>query len=161
MTFRTALARYLRTLLDEPEPSPDVRQPQSHLWTTSTPTPSTSNGADPQVAMMKMMTEMFRESQRETRELVLSILQGRPSNSNGFTSTDLPTSESTATIPMPNYDDDSIPLSGGIQAVFEREQAEEDAVRRLRTEQQNLAHQLEEARARVMTDPQGPDFMTS
>jgi hypothetical protein len=103
--------------------------------------------------MTEMMMTMIRESQRETRELVLSILQGRPSN--GSTTQEAATQELTQMLIPPNYDDDSIPLPGGIQAVFEREEMEQEDLRRLRTEQENLARQLEEARLNL-TDPQGP-----
>ena len=105
-----------------------------------------------------MMLTMQRESQRETRELVLSILQGRPSN--GSVPSDQAMS-SPDQVPMPNYDDDSIPLPRGIDSVFEREAAEEEEVRRLRTEQEGLARQLAEARMRLVTDPQGPDSISS
>ena len=106
-----------------------------------------------------MMLTMQRESQREMKDLVLSILQGRPTN--GSTPTSETAQELSQMLLTPNYDDDSIPLPRGIDSVFEREAAEEEEVRRLRTEQEALARQLSEARMRLVTDPQGPGSISS
>jgi len=125
---------------------------------TSTTTPSTTT-PDPLIEVTRMMLTMQRESQREMKDLVLSILQGRPTN--GSTPTSETAQELSQMLLTPNYDDDSIPLPRGIDSVFEREAAEEEEVRRLRTEQEGLARQLAEARMRLVTDPQGPDSISS
>jgi hypothetical protein len=151
VTFKEMVRQWLAD--DPPTPSPTSM--------TSTPTP---NGnivpPDPLVKVTELMLTMMKESQRETRELVLSILQGRPEN--GSTTTN-PQSNGQApeSVPMVNYDDDSIPLPGGLMSVLDREQREEEEVRLLRSEQEGLARQLAEARMRLIQDPQGPDFTTS
>lgn len=104
---------------------------------------------------------------RETRELVLSILQGRPMEMNGPPEDgSLPpmTPESQALrerYDPPDYDDESTEdLPEGIQGIFERERQELADLRLLRTEREVLAAQLDEARAQL-TDPQGPAFDAS
>lgn len=157
MTFRTALARYVKDLLNEDDP-----RPKSHLSTTSTPTPNGSTAPppqDPMIRMTELMLTMQRESQREMKDLVLSILQGRPQENGHQEMT--PEAMAAQTLLAPDYDDESIPLSGGLMSVLDREQREEEEVRLLRAEQEGLARQLAEARTRLIQDPQGPDFTTS
>jgi hypothetical protein len=108
--------------------------------------------------MTTLMMTMMRESQRETRELVLSILQGRPSTG---AEPLVPSMSSPSTLEAPNYDDDSIPLPSGIEAVFSREEMEAEELRRLQTEQQRLRDQLRDTQLRLLTDPQGPGSMSS
>ena len=147
MTLKSWLREWLAD--DPPPPSPTSM--------TSTTTPSTST-ADPLVQMTTLMMTMMRESQRETRELVLSILQGRPSTG---AEPLVPSMSSPSTLEAPNYDDDSIPLPSGIEAVFSREEMEAEELRRLQTEQQRLRDQLRDTQLRLLTDPQGPGSMSS
>jgi len=61
----------------------------------------------------------------------------------------------------PDYDSpDLTDLPGGIQAIIGREENETHDVRLLRTEQEVLAQQLDEARSMLM-DRQGPGSMLS
>jgi hypothetical protein len=138
----------------------DDRPPPSPTSMSSTTTPSTNHTApDPLVQVMEMVVKMNQDSARETRELVLSILQGRPSSDSQSHNGVL---HSPETLPIPNYDDESIPLPSGIMGVFSREEEEAEELRQLQTEQQRLKDQLRDARmAMLLKDPQGPDSMTS
>lgn len=105
--------------------------------------------------MAEKMVAAQVETQRQTTELVLSILQGRPTN--GTEPAPLATVV-PETLLTPNYDDDSIPLPPGIEEIFSRHEEEDTALRLLRTEQEQLARQRHEASQmlRSLTDPQGP-----
>jgi hypothetical protein len=109
--------------------------------------------------VLTTMREMQSEQLREMREMVLSILQGRPMDEaqlEAIRSMQPEPQPSRMPYDPPDYDapgtDD---LPPGLQAVFQREEVEQDAVRLLRTEQEVLAQQLDEARAAIL-DPQGP-----
>jgi hypothetical protein len=108
--------------------------------------------------VLQTMREMQSEQLRETREMVLSILQGRPmetssGQTNGSGEDRPPLKEP---YDPPDYDsDDLTDLPEGIQSIFDRERQEVTDLRHLRTEREVLAAQLDEARAMLM-DPQGP-----
>ena len=163
MTFRTSLARYVQGLLSEETSTPNgshppTQSPESIPPTTTADTKSTPATLEAGLlgVVLQTMKEMQSENLREIRGMVSDILQGRE-----ITGTLPPTSEtqpSRMSYDPPDYDDPGVEdLSGGIQAILEREQQEQQDVRLLRTEQEVLAHQLDEARAALM-DPQGPDF---
>lgn len=69
------------------------------------------------MTMMKTMGEMFAEERKETRAMVLDILQGRATMANGQQETQLIESAQPT-----NYDDD--PLPPELLAVIERETEE-------------------------------------
>jgi hypothetical protein len=95
--------------------------------------------------VMTRMAQMMEQSQRETRELVVTILQGRDQTPEEREALTQPLSNS---FDPPDYDDPSMEgLPGGIQAVFEREQSEIDELRRLQTEHDILEQQRAHARA--------------
>jgi hypothetical protein len=156
MTIRASLARYVRGLLaDPPTPSPSSTRPT----TTTSTSPNGISEAAVYQAMMEQMMKMHLEQIKEMRELVLSILQGRPmSETPSTTSSARP---STAPFDPPDYDNPGTEdLPPGIQSIFAREDQEQVDLRHLRTEREVLDAQLEEARAAIM-DPQGPAFENS
>jgi hypothetical protein len=110
--------------------------------------------------VLTTMREMQTENLREIRGMVSDILQGREVDSSQLS----PTPESQPlkmSFDPPDYDDPgTADLPEGIQAVFERQDQELHDVRLLRTEQEVLAAQLDQARAQLM-DPQGPAFEPS
>jgi hypothetical protein len=110
--------------------------------------------------VLETMERMQRENLREIRGMVTDILQGRETEPSASLTVPLPSPSMTPFDP-PDYDSPSLEdLPGGIQAVFERQDQEQHDVRLLRTEQEVLAQQLDEARAALM-DPQGPGFVPS
>jgi hypothetical protein len=115
--------------------------------------------------MMEQMMKMHLEQIKEMRELVLSILQGRPMSetpsSTPSTTSSASPDPSTAPFDPPDYDNPGTEdLPPGIQSIFAREDQEQVDLRHLRTEREVLDAQLEEARAAIM-DPQGPAFENS
>jgi hypothetical protein len=109
---------------------------------------------------METVKEMQKEQMKETRELVLSILQGRPiTDLNGGAPSSAPSSQpdpSREPYDPPDYDSpDMGDLPIGIQSIFSREDQETTDLRHLRTEREVLDAQLAEARAALL-DPQGP-----
>jgi len=132
--------------------------------TPSTPPPPATSQSDSQslasvlTTVMTTMERMQRESQKETKDLVLSILQGRQQTTSGPPDEQLLIEQ----LRPPNYDSDTeMPLPTGIQAIFEREESEAEELRQLNTERDVLSSQLRNARLRVIADPQGPGSMTS
>ena len=107
---------------------------------------------------MTMMTEFFEKSQAETRRLVMEILQGRETIGEQKSSASLELGRlAPEPFQPPSYDqEDNGDLPAGLQAVFEREEAETTQMRLLQTEQALLAQQLKEARARAGMDEEGP-----
>ena len=165
MTLRMSLARYVRGLLEEPSiptiSDPPTSNPSSTPPTTtpSTPTSPATSEAGVLGVVLETMERMQRENLKEIRGMVSDILQGRE--------TDLAAAPPSLNQPSrmsydpPDYDDPSMDdLPGGIQAIFEREENEIHDVRLLRTEQEVLAQQLDEARS-MLKDPQGPAFAPS
>lgn len=113
------LSESLRSL-----PAPSA-PPESSSSSPTSPTPSTrptpSSDETPTSILMEMMRtirDLTVESQRETRALVMDILQGREQP------TGPRVTEQIATEPSTSSDYDSIPLSPAIQAVLEREEEE-------------------------------------
>jgi hypothetical protein len=166
MTLRQSLARYVKGLLEEPSTPTTSRPPTSSpLSTPPTTTPSTTTSpvtseAGVMQVVLETMERMQTQNLREIRGMVTDILQGRENDPGPMISRPAQV-EPLMPFDPPNYDDPSLEdLPGGIQAVFERQEQEQHDVRRLRTEQEVLAYQLEEARGALM-DPQGPDFMHS
>jgi hypothetical protein len=166
MSFRTSLARYVKGLLEEPSTptisDPPTSNPLSTPPTTTPSTPTTSGTSEAGLlqVVLETMERMQRENLREIRGMVSDILQGRESLT---TSTVSLANQAPSMMPFdpPDYDSPGTEdLPGGIQAVFERQDQEQHDVRLLRTEQEVLAYQLEEARAMIQ-DPQGPDFTPS
>jgi hypothetical protein len=109
--------------------------------------------------VLETMKEMQRENLREIRGIVGDILQGRPMDERQIEAMRLAAASesqpSRTPFDPPDYDrEETDDLPGGLQSVFERERMEQDDVRKLRTEQEVLASQLDEARA-ALTDPQG------
>ena len=120
--------------------------------TPPTPQPSTPVTEALVLAMTQMMTTWAKTNEtqaKENRELILSILQGRPTQ----TTTTGPVLPGTVTLSEPNYDDDSIPLPGGIELVLAREGQEEEDLRRLRMERADLAAELARVRSKMPVDP--------
>lgn len=162
MTFRTSLARYLRGVLDESTPttsSPPTPNPTSSPPTTTpsmTTVPATSE-AGLLATVLETMERMQRENLKEIRALVIDLTQGREIDAatlEKMQEQSLPPERMQ--FDPPDYDAPGTEdLPGGIQAIFEREQIEQEEVRQLRTQQEVLARQLDEARA-ALTDPQGP-----
>jgi hypothetical protein len=165
MTFRQSLARYVRGLLLEETSPPAFSDPPtpSQESTPPTTTPSTRDRSNAiseaglLTVVLETMERMNRENAQNTRELVIEILQGREIDPEILKAQAEAQSQPLRTsFDPPDYDapgtDD---LPGGIAAVFEREEQEADTVRQLRTQQEVLARQLDEARA-MLTDPQGP-----
>lgn len=160
MTFRSSLARYLRGVLEEtstqngsdPLTSSPLSTPRTTTRSTRTSPATLEAGA--LAVVMETMKEMQRESWKETRELVVTILQGRELDPS-MIPTEAP-QPSRSSFDPPDYDAEGTEdLPGGIQAVFQRQEQEQNDVRLLRTEQEVLARQLDEARAAIL-DPQGP-----
>lgn len=126
-----------------------IAQVQSPTSNLSSPTPPTkpTQTSDDLLTMMKMMTEMFQGFQKETRELVLDILQGR-----GQTLTSPQVISQIDNVTLTNYDDDSmIPLPPGIEAVMAREveETQQAALLRERAALQNRLAELTEERNRL------------
>lgn len=126
-------ATLLRTFADALCPSPnDTSTPPAPQTSTPTPTPPTA---------VQAMTEMFDRAMTEMKDLAVTLTMGRQ-----------PTAPPTAaplgmtrTLSGPNYDDDSIPLTPGIEAVLEREAMEDESSRQLahlRAQRIDLAQQL-------------------
>ena len=166
MTMRASLARYVRGLLEEPSTpttsDPPTSSPLSIPPTTtpSTPTTSATSEAGLLQVVLETMERMQTQNLKEIRGMVSDILQGREADvSMTAPSPSLP--PSMMPFDPPDYDSPGTEdLPGGIQAVFERQDQEQHDVRLLRTEQEVLAQQLDEARAALM-DPQGPAFTPS
>lgn len=163
MTLRASLARYVRGLLEEPS-TPTVSDPptpsQGSSPPTSTPSTTTPSNGTSEAGLLAVVLEtlerMQRDSMRETRELVVTILQGREIDPSLIPAEEPPPSRML--FDPPDYDDPGTDdLPGGLQAVFEREESERETVRSLRDEQGILAQQLAQARA-ALGDPQGPAF---
>jgi hypothetical protein len=76
---------------------------------------------------MTMMREMSETQMRETRELVLSLIQGPPIPTSSSREPDSRFSEMPVT-----YDYDSTPLSAGIEGVIDREEQESELALSLR-----------------------------
>jgi hypothetical protein len=118
---------------------------RSHLLTRDSPTATSTQPtpSDPLVEMMKMMTTMMREENKETRSLMELMMLGRP----------VPESQetlSTFSKPLPmEFDYDSTPLSPGIEAVMERE-LEEDQQEVLMRERIALQERMRELQAEEM-----------
>ena len=111
--------------------------------------------------VLETMERMQRENLREIRGMVSDILQGRESDHAPMTSPPAPGEPLRTLFDPPDYDSPGTEdLPGGIQAIFEREETEQHDVRLLRTEQEVLAQQLDEARS-MLRDPQGPAFVPS
>lgn len=151
MTLESVLGKMLVDLMGQhpngnhPTPSPTSIPP------TSMPSTPTETGGSEAVAMLQIvlatMERMQERTQRETRELVVTILQGRELTPQEREELIQP---SRTSFDPPDYDDPGTEdLPSGIQAVFEREQAEQDEVRSLRTEQEILARQRAEAREQL------------
>ena len=127
--------------------------------TPSTPTSPVTSEAAVLGVVLETMERMQRESLREIRGMVSDILQGREVDSSQPPPT--PSPPLKMSFDPPDYDSPGTEdLPGGIQAIFEREENEIHDVRLLRTEQEVLAQQLDQARAQLM-DPQGPAFVPS
>jgi len=167
MTFRSSLARYLRGVLEEPLIQTTSNPPTSSpLSTPPTTTPSTTTSpvtleAGVLGVVLETMERMQRENLREIRGMVSDILQGRETDAAVAQTMPMDPSASMMSFDPPDYDSpDLTDLPGGIQAIIGREEQETHDVRLLRTEQEVLAGQLEEARATLM-DRQGPGSMLS
>lgn len=163
MTFRAAFRRYLTELLND-APAPADRPTPNQESTIPTTTPST-NGTPPSelTTLANLMTttlasleRMQANHEREMRETVISILQGRPMDQSAMTPPDPEAVAAQMELLPPNYDDDSMPLPGGIQSVLAREEDESEQMRQLLTERGRLEAQLAEAESRLLSDPQGP-----
>lgn len=151
--LRRAAAGLLNALASALRPRDTSRTPTP---TRRPPSPSTPDDA-PLAQLAKILLESEERSRKQTAELVLSILQGRPEGSatNGTTPPEQGLGE---TLLVPNYDDDSIPLPGGIEAVLGREQAESEAERlRLLRERDELAWQLAQANRQMPEAPDSPN----
>lgn len=114
MTRRRELTARLEALiasLESPTSSP------------TSPIPSTTpiHSSDDLVTMMRTMGEIFAEERKETRAMVLDILQGRATEATG--QLEMPTIERER---LTNYDDD--PLPPELEAVMSREMEETLAV---------------------------------
>lgn len=130
-----------------PGTSTPTATPSSPTTPTTTETPTTE--------MFRAMADMAAAQARETRELVVTILQGREMPAS--------TGETSPTTPTPlaltDYDDDSIPLSAGIAEQISREAAERQEQDRLRRERQALMQEWAKVTERMRAngiDPQGP-----
>lgn len=114
--------------------------------------------------VLETMRSMQEQNMRETRELVLSILQGRPMDEAQVAAMKAAAPEpqpSRTPFDPPDYDHPGIEdLPGSLQAVFTREEDEQNTLRSLRTEREVLSMQLDQARM-ALRDPQGPDSDTS
>lgn len=150
-------SRVLSNLADLASESPP--NPASH---PKTPTPTSP---DPQLlSLIEAMTAQSEAQQAtvrmmmaETRELVVTLAQGRPQPQTMMT---LPPVTGERGLTMTDYDDDSLmPLPPGIISQLEREDAEAEYLRALETERGDLAVQLAEERLRLANlapDVQGP-----
>ena len=162
MTFKTWLGRSLREAL-EAAPAPVDPQMPNQESTIPTTTPSTNGTPSELATLANLMTttlasleRMQANHEREMRETVISILQGRPMEQSTMTPPDPEAIAAQMALLPPNYDDDSMPLPGGIQSVLAREEDESEQMRQLLTERGRLEAQLAEAQMRLLSDPQGP-----
>lgn len=169
MTLRASLARYVRGLLSEdpptlngsshPPPSPESTPP-----TTTTSTTPAMSEAGTLAVVLETMRAMQEQNLREIRGIVTDILQGRPMDEAQMAAMKAAAPEpqpSRTPFDPPDYDNPGIEdLPGAIQAVFTREEDEQNTLRSLRTEREVLSMQLDQARA-ALRDPQGPDSDTS
>lgn len=155
MTFRTSLARYVKGLLEE---TPTISDPPTKSPTSIPPTttPSTTTATSEAVltVILETMERMQRENLREIRGMVTDILQGREIDQRTLERMQNQ-SVPPETLPFdpPDYDDPSNDPDW-MTALSERDERERDEARSLRTEQEVLARQLDEARA-ALSDPQG------
>lgn len=160
MTFRASLARYLKGVLEETSPPtssppPPPNPASTPTTTTESTTTSAISEAGTLAVVLETLARMQTEQLRETREMVLSILQGRPMDPEQMAARPEPQPLRTPYDP-PDYDHPGIEdLPGALQSVFEREDQEQHTLRTLRTEREVLSQQLDQARA-ALQDPQGP-----
>ena len=155
--LRSVLAAACRAAADTLSGSPPSA-------TSTPPTPQPTTPADQGTtdrmiqAMTEMMTTWTQAQERqaaETRELVLSLVQGRP------TPTPPPvvgmTGDPPTTLSLATYDNDSMfPLPGGIAAVLAREDDEAEALLRLTRERADLAQQLAAGRSLMTPESDSP-----
>jgi hypothetical protein len=117
------------------------------------------NGTSEAAAMLNILREMMQEERRETRKLVMEILQGRePVILNGDSTLPPPADQERAErlrFDPPDYDDPSNDPEWMV-AVGEREDRETSEMRQLQTEQALLNGQLRDLRERAGLDSQGP-----
>ena len=165
MTRTRRLVEELVEVLNTPEPEPLPWTPREK--SESQPPTLTPSTQEPLIARL---LDMIETQARENREAILALVQGRtpfsPSSGQPLMPTPLamtPLPAGPGTLPgqqplsTPTYDDDSIPLAPGIDAVLSREEAEEeDRQRALRTQPDVLAWQLEQRRVALGVDPSVP-----
>lgn len=152
--LRRAAAGLLNALASALRPRDTSRTP---IPTRRPPSLSTPDDA-PLAQLAKILLESEERSRKQTAELVLSILQGRPEAEGGPNGSTAPEQGLGTTLSVPNYDDDSIPLPGGIEAVLGREQAESETERlRLLRERDELAWQLAQANRQMPDAPDSPN----
>jgi hypothetical protein len=144
---------------DRPTPSPESSPPTTTPSSRTTPPETWEAGL--LAAVLTTMREMQSEQLREMREMVLSILQGRPMTDQEIAAVKAgaQAAEQPSKMPFdpPDYDSQDISdLPGGIQEVFHREDQEVTDLRHLQTEHDVLARQREQARVALGMDRQGP-----
>jgi hypothetical protein len=160
MSLLSTMLRSLRELWEESTPTlspPPTSNPESTAPTTtpSTTTPPATLEAGLLGVVLQTMREMQSENLREIRGMVSDILQGREVDLSQLPPTEESRPSRTSYDP-PDYDDPGTEdLPPGIQGIIAREEQETYDVRLLRTEQEVLARQRDEARAMLM-DMQGP-----
>jgi hypothetical protein len=168
VTLRT-LSRVLADTWSDPSPSDPPASSES--------TPSTSMPSTPEPLIDRLLMameanqarwmELLERQARESREAMITLVQGRPTMGQPYpaevlTYGDLPPGPATGPgqvpLSMPTYDSDEIPLAPGIDSVLAREQMESEAERQrlLRTEPDVLQWQLEQRRQAMGLDPTGP-----
>jgi hypothetical protein len=134
----------------------DSESPPSSASTR--PTPTTSTPAPTDALVERMMTTMgttVTKMMEETRELVVTLAQGRPEPQMSLPSG--PAATPPLTFLEPNYTDDSIPLPPGIEAALWRESTEEAEQERLLRANADLQRQRDELLSRLVPmDQQGP-----
>lgn len=124
--------------------------PQSPTSSSPTPTPTTRPEASSEttttIQMMTMMRDIFETQAKETRELVVTILQGR-------VPTGPPVTMQIESASSTRSDDDwgnSGPLPPGIEAILDRE-AEESQLRALQRERLDYQQRIQDLEAQRLS----------
>lgn len=120
---------------------------RSHSSNPASPTQSTTPIQTSDETVLKMMTAMnsaWGAQMEATRQMVSDLTLGRESQSQ----TGMPETWQMQSARPIDYDDDSTPLSPGIEAVLEREEHETEH-HRLQTERRELQEQLAEKQAEL------------
>jgi hypothetical protein len=150
-------SRVLSNLADLASESPLSSGSHPSTLTPTSPDPQLLSLIEAMTAQAQAQQTTIRAMMAETRELVVTLAQGRPQEQ---TTRTFPPVTGERGLTMSDYDNDvTFPLPAGIEAQLSREEQEAEYLRRLETEHSDLAEQLAQERLRLANlaaDVQGP-----